>query len=153
MKTYESIQEAIAGDTIEHSKALGLSTSMIHKWQEPSTDFSDSGSFNPLDRTITIIHTSLRRGRSKNPYAPLHCLAASCNHVAIPLPKTHANLKELTIELLDAVQGFSALAEEAAKCMADDNMTKREAERISDRANKACREIMEFVARAKEAAK
>lgn len=153
MRSHEAIQDAIAGDTIEHARALHLSTSTVHKWQEPSTDFTDSGSLNPLDRVKTIIHTSLRLGRSKNPYAPLHHLAADCSHVAIPVPKPNANLADLTNELLDSVREFGKLSEEAAKSMASGDISLRELERIERRANITYREIMEFVAAAREAAK
>lgn len=153
MQSHKSIQEAIAGETVEHAKALHLSTALVNKWQEPSTDFTDSGALNPLDRLKTIIHTALRLGKSKDPYAPLHDLAADCNHVAFPIPRPNGDLGALTSELLDAVREFGKLSEEASKSMVSGDISQREFERIEKRGNSLCREVMEFVAAAKEAAK
>lgn len=152
MRSHDSLQEAIAGKTVDHAKALGLSSSLVNKWQEPATDFSDSGALNPLDRVETIIHTAVRLKRSTQPYAPLHYLAAACNHVAIPVPCSNTNLKELTAELLDAVSEFGNLAAECSTAMSDGDLSRKEALSIEKQAFKACREIMEFVARAKVAA-
>jgi hypothetical protein len=152
MKSHDAIQEAIAGKTVEHAKALGLSSSLVNNWQEPAVDFSDSGALNPLDRVETIIHTAVRMKRSTQPYAPLHYLAAACNHVAIPVPCSNTNLKELTAELLDAVGAFGDLATECSAAMLDDDLSRKEFAAIEKQAFQACREIMEFVARAKVAA-
>ena len=153
MKSHESIQEAVAGDTVTHAKELHLSSSAVHKWQEPSSDFTDSGSFNPLDRILTVIRTSVRLGKSGNPYAPLHYLAAECSHVAIPIPKPQGDLGTLTSELLDAVREFGRLSEEASKAMASGDISPREFVRIERKAHSLCREVMEFVEAAREAAK
>lgn len=151
MKSHDAIQEAIAGKTIEHAKALGLSTSLVNKWQEPATDYSDSGALNPIDRLATMMHTAVRLGRSAAPYAPLHCLAAECDHVAVRFPrKTGAN-NELTSELLDAVREFGTLAEVSAAAVADGTISRQEYERIEKQSYRVIREIVEFGLRAQKA--
>lgn len=153
MKSFEAIQESIAGKTSEHAKALGRASITINKWQEPTADYTDSGRLNPLDRIETIMHTSIRLGVSKTPLAPLHYLAAVFNHVAIPVPKSSTSLSDLTNELLDAVREFGGLAEEASKAMGDGEISRRDFEKIEKQAHRACREIMEFLSRAREAAR
>lgn len=151
MKSHEAIQEAIAGKTVEHAKALNLATVTLHKWQEPSADFTDSGNLNPLDRIETIMHTAQRLRRSGNPLAPLHYLAAAVSHAAIPVPRNSGSMQDLIAELLDAVREFGALAEAASAAIVDGDVSRREYEKLDRQAHRACREIMEFLSRAKEA--
>ena len=87
MKSYEAIQRAINGKTIEHAKALGISLSSVTKWQEPHLDFTDSGSYNPLDRIESITEKSLSLGNPPDrAYAPLQYLTERFGVIMLRLP-------------------------------------------------------------------
>jgi hypothetical protein len=73
MKTFEALQKAINGNTAYHAKRLGLSAPMLHKWQEPHMDWSDSGAYNPLDRIEAIIEIARSLG-TEEALAPVYYL-------------------------------------------------------------------------------
>lgn len=124
MNTFDAIQRAIAGKTVAHSKALHLSVSSVNKWQEPSKDFDDSGSYNPLDRIETIIETSLKLDTPReDALAPIQYLAASFNCLLIPLPNENPSLKNMHYELAALVKEFGHLMEKSADAMADGRIT------------------------------
>ena len=101
MKSHESIETAIDGKTIEHAKRQRKSPSLLHKWQEPSTDFEDSGRINPLDRVETIIETSISLGTSREKaLAPADYLEHRFGRVAITLPQDIGTPEEESKELL-----------------------------------------------------
>jgi len=52
MESHEALKLAVGTDAVKMAKRLGRSSSLVHKWCEPSTDFSDSGALNPLDRLL-----------------------------------------------------------------------------------------------------
>lgn len=120
MKTFEALQRSISGQTVAHAKELHLSTSLVNKWQEPTTDFSDSGAYNPLDRIETIIETSHKLGTPRpDALAPIQFLAHRFNAVLIPLPEASPCLKNLHAQLSTAVIEFGHLMEKSAIAMAD----------------------------------
>lgn len=131
MKSYEAIQRAIAGKTIIHAKELHLSTSTVSKWQEPTTDFTDSGAFNPLDRIEKVIETGLNlQTRREDALAPLQYLAQRFNCFLIPLPENSPSLKNLQSQLSHTVKEFSHLMEQSADAMSDNIITGDERKRI-----------------------
>jgi len=156
MKSYEAIQKAINGKTIEHAKKLGLSAALLHKWQEPCTDFTDSGAYNPLDRIETIIETSIALGIPKEEaFAPIFFLAQKFNLILTPLdsalrlrpgpaqqPKEEkSKISELSEDLLTAIGKFGDLAKDVSEALLDKKITKLEAEQI----NKAGWQLIENV--------
>jgi len=78
MFSHEALKLAVGRDTVEHAKAHHKSTSLIHKWTEPATDYTDSGAFSPLDRLEILVDTSLRLGNVSRSHslAPISFLAA-----------------------------------------------------------------------------
>ncbi|NOZ67973.1 MAG: hypothetical protein GXP46_01690 [Deferribacteres bacterium] len=131
MTSYDALNKAIGGKTREHAKALGLSTALLYKWQEPSTDWTDSGSYNPLDRIETIIETALKLGQGRNDaFAPLHYLARRFNQILIPAPSSATCLKELQQALMKTIKEFSDLARASAAALEDGRLDPREAEQI-----------------------
>lgn len=131
MKTYEAIHNAIAGKTVAHAKELHLSSSTVGKWQEPTTDFTDSGAFNPLDRIEKIIETSLKLGTVReDALAPIQFLATRFNCFLVPLPDQSPNLKNLQAQLSHTVKEFSHLMAQSADAMADNVITGDERKRI-----------------------
>jgi hypothetical protein len=86
MKSHEALQKAINGKTVEHAKRLGKSTVLINKWQEPHTDFTDSGAYNPLDRIEAIVEESIRQGVPlANALAPIYWLNDRFNLICLPV--------------------------------------------------------------------
>lgn len=113
MKTYEVLKKTMQGDYIEHAKVLHLSTSTLHKWTEPTVDFSDSGALNPLDRVETIIATSQALGHSpESCFAPIQYLATRFGGVYIPSIPTHNSLSELSQHVFASLKGFSELMQQ-----------------------------------------
>jgi hypothetical protein len=154
MKSHEAIQKAIDGKTLEHARALHLSSSLLHKWQEPCSDWSDSGSHNPLDRIETIINTSSSLGSdTTKALAPLFYLAARFRHVAVPLPTSKVCNKVLAQELIKAIEEFSILTRDSSVALEDGLVTKKEFRAIEDDGWKLIQQIAVFIVSCKEAAK
>jgi len=131
MKSYEALHRAISGKTVAHAKELHLSTSTVNKWQEPTTDFTDSGAFNPLDRIEKIIETSLKlQTPREDALAPVQYFARRFNCCLIPLPEVSLSLKNLQSQLSHTVKEFSHLMEQSADAMADNIITGDERKRI-----------------------
>lgn len=127
MNSFDAIARAIAKHTVQVSKALHLSVSSVNKWQEPSKDFDDSGSYNPLDRIETIIETSLKLETPReDALAPIQYLASAFNCLLIPLPYENPSLKSLHAELAALVREFGHLMEKSAEAMADGRITAEE---------------------------
>jgi hypothetical protein len=150
MKSYEALHEAISGDTIEFAKRLKTSTSLITKWQEPTTDWSDSGAFNPLDRIEAVIEMAIHKGRSHDQaYAPIYYLAERFGLIAIPIPHAR-DLKDLSDELMEAIKEFGHLATVSAEAMADGIISRDEAKRIEKEGSDLMRHVAAFMQKANE---
>ncbi len=154
MQSHEAIQTAIGGKTVEHAKALHLSSSAVHKWQEPSTDFTDSGSLNPLDRVETIIQTSLNLDSSiDKAIAPVQYLAERFGLIVLSLPKIPDCHEQLTADLLKMIAEFGDLTRETGLALAQQRMTKKEARQIDEDCWILIRQIAVFLHHVAEAAK
>jgi hypothetical protein len=151
METYLSLKKCINGNTVGTAKELGLKTITVNKWQEPHTDFTDSGSYNPLDRINTIIHHSVRE---KNPpdiaYAPLYCLADEHKHICFPVPEFSCE-KGLSRELHESIKEFGRLIASATEAMEDNRISRSEAMDIEEKGQHLVRHIMAFIQQTKEA--
>lgn len=154
MKSYEAIQKAVAGKTIEHAKKLHKSVPLLHKWMEPSIDFNDSGTYNPLDRIETIIETSLSLGSHPNDaVAPIQYLAERFNQILIPIPKAAGNTGDLSKEMLKTCSEFGDLAKDASRALLDGKVTRHEAARIENDAWELIRQVSIFVQKVNSAVK
>jgi len=155
MRSHEAIQSAINGKTVEHAQALALSVSAVTKWQEPHLDFTDSGSYNPLDRIESIIEKSLSLGNPpERAYAPIQYLAERFGLIMLALPKTCNGNIEISRELLKTIKEFGELAEAASAALNNDGrISKREAERIEKEAWELIRQTALFIQIVKEAVK
>ncbi|HAK89888.1 MAG TPA: hypothetical protein DCP24_12675 [Nitrospiraceae bacterium] len=152
MRSYEAIQRAINGKTIEHAKALGISSSLVTKWQEPHLDFTDSGSYNPLDRIESIIEKSLSLGNPpERAYAPIKYLEERFGIIGIALPEQLPGMNEISHELLETVREFGQLAEAASKALRDGRITKPEYAKIKKEGWDLIRQVAEFLHKASEA--
>lgn len=127
MNTFDAIRRAIAGTTVIHAKELHVSTSLVNKWQEPSTDFTDSGAYNPLDRVEKIVETSLKLETPReDALAPLQYLADRFNCLLIPLPDKSPSLKTMHTQLAMLVKEFSHLMDSTSAAMEDGRITAEE---------------------------
>lgn len=154
MKSHEAIQTAIAGKTIEHAKRLRLSSSIIHKWQEPSTDFTDSGTLNPVDRVETIIETSISLGCARDKaLAPIQYLNERFGIIGITIPENSHHHKELSKELLQAIKEFGDLAACAAEALKNGSISKKENANIQRDGWELLRQVALFMHQAGRAAK
>lgn len=151
MKTYEALHAAINGQTLVFARQMGLSTSLLNKWQEPHVDFTDSGAYNPLDRIEAIIETALAQG-NREALAPLQYLAEKFGLIIIPVPKPQGCLADVTHELIKTVKEFGELASVAATALADARITRKEAEQIRKEAFELMRQVAAFDKKAQEAA-
>lgn len=121
MKSFEAMGMAIGRDRVEHAKALHKSVHLISKWTEPSTDFTDSGTFNPLDRIETIIETALKVGNvaPSHALAPLYYLAGRFNCQLLPIPSQHPCLQDLAAQLSSTIKEFGDMVSAAGEAMQD----------------------------------
>ena len=127
MESYEALRKCIAGHAVKVAKRLGRSVSLVHKWCEPATDFTDSGAINDLDRVEMIIETSLKEGvQPRDAFAPIHYLAQQFDGLFLPpVPKTirnHDISQQLCRTIKEASEAFTA----AAKALEDDELTPAE---------------------------
>lgn len=132
MESHEAISSAINGHTKDVAKALHLATITVNKWQEPSTDFTDSGAFNPLDRIETIIRQSLSLGTYREKaFAPIRFLAEKFNLCCFPLTKKQADASDLTKDLMKTIEEFGQLTAIFAKTYGDSHISRSDAEKIN----------------------
>lgn len=131
MQSHEALQLAINRQTKEHAKRLGLSWSTVNKWQEPSEDFTDSGTLSPLDRLERIIETSLILNEPReNAFAPLHYLDQRFGRVCLDVVKPAHAPVDSAKELLRVIKDFGELAAAASAALDDNRITKKEAHAI-----------------------
>jgi hypothetical protein len=153
MKSHEAIQASISGNTVIHAKELHLSTSTVNKWQEPTTDYADSGAFNPLDRIEKIIETSLKlKIPRENALAPMQYLAQQFNCILLSIPTEKPTLKNISMQLALTVQEFGHLMENAAKAMDDGKISKEELKHIDREGHHLMHHLGLFLQMAQEAA-
>lgn len=153
MKSYEALQKAINGKTVDFAKRLGLATVTVNKWQEPASDYTDSGSYNPLDRIETIVETAVRK-KHDDSLAPIYYLTEKFNLLAIPMPEIVNHVtEELTKELLATVREFSNLAQAASEAMTDGKISKAEASRVDAMTWQLVRQAMIYNFKVQEAVK
>lgn len=154
MKSYEAIQRSVAGKTVEHAKKLHKSTALLNKWMEPSTDFNDSGAYNPLDRIETIIETSLSLGSNpEDAVAPIQYLAERFHLIVIPTPKHSGKMEDVSNELLKTISEFGDLTREVSGAMKDGSIDKRDACRINKEAWELIRQVSTFIQKVNMVAK
>lgn len=152
MKSHEALQKAIAGKTVDHAKRLGKSTVLLNKWQEPATDFSDSGSYNPLDRIEAIVDYAIQLGiNRKNALAPVHWLNHRFGLIAFDLPDC-AKDGAVSAELISTIEEFSDLVKATSRALQNGRISRNEARTIVAEGEEALRAIGALVGMVKEIA-
>jgi hypothetical protein len=150
MRSCEALQAAINGKTVEFAKELHLATPTLHKWQEPTGDFTDSGAYNPLDRIETIVRKALEL-KSPGALNPIYYLCEQLGLLAIPMPTITAS-DVITDDLVKSIERFGALAQTASKAIADQKIEPHEARDIRADGMSAIRAILTIVKDAEQAA-
>lgn len=132
MLSHEALKLAVGRDTVEHAKAHHKSTSLIHKWTEPATDYTDSGAFSPLDRLEIVIETSLKLGHVSRSHslAPVSFLAQRFNCLLLPLPPVSPCLADLARNLNKTIKEFGDVVSVTADAMEDHRITPDERRKI-----------------------
>jgi hypothetical protein len=140
MESYEALQKAIAGRTMEHAKRLGKSTSLLTKWQEPHTDFTDSGAYNPLDRIEAIVDTAIQLGVPReSALAPVHWVNHRFGLVCFDMPDTKSGT--VSKQLLVTIKEFSDVVQETSKALLNNRIDKGERATIITEGQEAIRAI------------
>lgn len=153
MQSHEAIQKPINGKTLAHAKRLGVSLSLVSKWQEPSTEFDDSGAYNPLDRIETIMEGSRAEGNGPERYlAPLHYLAMKFHQIVFSAPAPGKELSELHKELSRITKEFGDLLSVSGEKFSDGEVCSRDARTIRQEVYELQTALSAFLAKVEEAA-
>ena len=151
MKSYEAIARAVNGLAVEIAKRLRLSTSMIYKWMEPCTDYSDSGALNPLDRLETLIESALQFNPHRDDaLAPLQYLNERFNLIAFPCPQKQQTTTEISQELLKTISEFGELSKISSDALEDRILTSDEKQNINIEGWRLLRQVAAFLQSVKE---
>lgn len=154
MKSYEAIQRCVNRKTEEHAKRLILTRSTVNKWQEPAEDYSDSGSLNPLDRVERLVETALILGETaEDAYAPLRYLDERFGRICIDAVPSSPVPGAPPAELLRSIKEFGDLAAAASEALADNRISKREAQAVIKEWHELLRASAAFIEALKGAAK
>lgn len=145
MESHEAFKRVVAGDALAVAKRLGLSPSMIYKWCEPHVDFSDSGAFNPLDRTEGAIETAVRLNRPpRDAYAPIYYLSERVGGLFLPpVPRT-IETSDFGRQLCKAIKEAGEAFATSAKALEDDNLSPNERRQILKDIYEAIAELSAF---------
>ena len=154
MESFEALANAIQRKTTHHAKALSLSVSAVSKWQEPSLDFSDSGSLNPLDRIETVMRTAIDLGVAHDmALSPVFYLGERFGFVPMVLPKAPACLAEISKQLNKVVAEFGHVIQESAEALEDGRITEQERRGIEREAQHLYAALGQFLTLINSAAK
>ncbi|WP_321367998.1 phage regulatory CII family protein [uncultured Desulfuromusa sp.] len=145
MESHEAMRLTVGTDALKVAKRLGRSTSLISKWCEPSTDFSDSGALNPLDRLEMTIEVALNEGRkSGEAFAPIYYLSQRFGGLFLPPVKHQVNTLEYSKQLCGAVKEAGEAFAAAAEALEDDVLSNNERRRISKELHEALAAMAAF---------
>jgi hypothetical protein len=150
MKSYEALQKAIAGKTAEHARRLHLSTITVNKWQEPTTDFTDSGAFNCLDRIETIVQTALDLGIPKDDaFAPIYYLNTKFGLNAV-MDESAEGIEDLSMELVETLREVGHLTTAATDALSTGEITQLHARKIEEEGTHLIRRVSSFIKKTRE---
>ncbi len=144
MESHEAVRLLVGGDAVAMAKRLGLSVSLIHKWCEPSADFSDSGAYNPLDRICAMILEAGRLGKSAHEvYAPLRYLADG-HGVFIPLPQKDCSCEQISLQASRVMKEVGEALTAAGQALQDVKLTPNDRRQILKEMDEAIHEMLMF---------
>lgn len=151
-ESFDAIRQAIGrGNTEKVANILRLSHSLVSKWQEPHSETSDSGAFNPCDRVKDIVVTAQKIGRNrKDALAPVLWLNREVGVITVDLPKTEGTLKEIEKAMLKTIKEFADLTQAYAKTLEKDITLQHEREEVFREGWECIEEIATFIYMVKE---
>lgn len=130
MESCEALRACIGPYTKEVAKRLGRSTQLVHKWQEPTSDFSESGSLNPLDRLEAIMEEALAKGQPhQEVMTPLSYLASRVGATVVQLPEARQETEAMQVLCL-SVKEFGEYAAAVSDALADGSVSRPERRRV-----------------------
>jgi hypothetical protein len=131
MNSFEAMDRCIGRHRTAVAKALHKSTILVAKWMEPSSDFTDSGLLNPMDRLETIMNTALHEGQTReDATAPILYLANKFNMTVIPLPESVPSLKDIVRQSHRSIKEFGEYISAFSEAIADGKITPMERKHI-----------------------
>jgi hypothetical protein len=131
MKSYEAMDRCIGRHRVAVAKAMRKSTHLVSKWMEPSTDFTDSGILNPMDRLETIMRTALHEGQSRDDAtAPISYLAHRFGLVVIPLPEANPTMRDVVTHNNRSIKEFGEYITAFSEAIEDGRISPLERRRI-----------------------
>jgi hypothetical protein len=142
-RTYEVLNRVIGRNTVEHAKRLRLSTVAVNKWKEPSADFEDSGSLNPLDRIETVIETGLLLNvPTEDAYAPIQYLLRRFPQADSATPSTPESIQD---QLATVMASTSEVIQQTCMALADRQITPAERRDITQQAQRAIHQMQQLI--------
>lgn len=143
MKSHEAMERCIGRNTVAVAKAIQKSVSLVGKWKEPATDFTDSGTLNPLDRLETVIRTAIIEGQSKDDaLSPLAYLAHRFNFMIIALPNATATTHDIVRQSHQCIKEFGDYISVFSDALLDGRITPAERKKIEQEGFDAIQQIM-----------
>lgn len=153
MESHEALDRCIGKHRVPVAKAMCKSTTLISKLMEPSADFSDSGTLNPLDRLETIIKTALHEKQSRDDAtAPILYLAQKFGMTVIPLPETNPHLQDIVKQSFKAIHQFGEYISAFSEAVEDGKITPLEFRHIETEGHRAIQNILTVIRMASERA-
>lgn len=146
MKSYEAIGKLVREKAVEFAKRMGLSSRRIYQLMEPSADFTDSGTANPLDRLETMMEIGLALGHPREDvFSPIQYLAERFGLIVLPAPTPAIKIETLQEELLKTIAEFSDLTKAASQAMTDGQITRKESKNIKKEGWELIRQTAAFM--------
>jgi len=145
--SWEAEKAVIDGDVVGVARAFRVTTSMVYKWQEANTDFTDSGTINHIDKIDMLIDMAIARGSSpQNCFAPLYHFANRYDHCCFPLVKKHACTGDLIKDLTRTIGEFGELTTAFSFAFDEDQkIDRKEAEKIKKEGWDLINQILHFL--------
>ena len=150
MTSFEAMKKAVGGKTKLISDACKedgwtLESPTLYQYQEPYGG-TFSGAPNCIDRTNRIINASKKVGHAYDAWSsPLHYLCHEHNHIAVRLPETNGDLRDIQHGLIKSIKEFSELASASSSALEKDGINKREAARIITEGEEALQQISAYL--------
>jgi hypothetical protein len=142
VESNEAMRRLVAGDAIAMARVLGRSSSLVHKWCEPITDFSASGAFSPLDRLSMMMAEAQRLGRQPvDLYAPIRYLGQG-HGVFLPLPKDTCSTNDISRQTVKTIKEFGEALTSAADALEDERLTPNERRKVLKEMDEAVHEML-----------
>lgn len=116
----------MGGDSVAMAKRLGRSSSLVQKWCEPTTDFTDNGAYNPLDRIAGMMEVAEQNGKSSlEILAPVRYLASG-RALVIPTTQNKSCPEEINIQTAKTMKEFGEAIAVAADALQDKKLSPNE---------------------------